>query len=170
MMTSITQSNSITLATLRKLVNVRVDATIQSITIRGPKSHRETAKLFLQETQQQKQDAKAAETSALPPRKSHQRTKSTPAAPPLSLTLGISIPTQFHARLIGRGGARCREIQQESGAVVCFPGSSTYRAAAAPCNEDELENVHASTIIKVSGTRGACETALGILKVGWFCS
>jgi hypothetical protein len=168
LVSSITE-NSVVIEALRTEFSVSVNIDGSNIVIRGPTAQRQAAKASLQKTKQRLELEKAAaEKLVVAPAPSrpapHRRSKSTTSTVLSMVTLGIPIPTQYHAQLIGRGGARCREIQLEAGAIVSFPGSQNYRSIASPTNE-EVDNAHPSTVVKVTGMRASCEKAIEILKV-----
>ncbi|KDQ53462.1 hypothetical protein JAAARDRAFT_136870 [Jaapia argillacea MUCL 33604] len=82
------------------------------------------------------------------------------------VVLGVEIPAAQHRALIGRGGQHLNDLQSRTGAQVQFPGSRSYDQVGAPLNADELADVDAANIVKVSGPRAACEKAVEELKVG----
>ena len=81
------------------------------------------------------------------------------------MVLGVAIPSAQHRALIGRGGQHLNELQNRTGAQVQFPGSRSYNSVGEPANADELADVDPADLVKVSGTRAACEKAVEELKV-----
>ncbi len=81
------------------------------------------------------------------------------------IVLGVEVPAAQHRALIGRGGQHLNELQNRTGAQVQFPGSRSYQSVGEPANGEELANVDAADLVKVSGTRTACEKAVEELKV-----
>lgn len=81
------------------------------------------------------------------------------------VVLGVEVPAPQHRALIGRGGQHLNELQARTGAQVQFPGSRSYVAVGEPANAEELANVDPANLVKVSGTRTACEKAVEELKV-----
>jgi hypothetical protein len=81
------------------------------------------------------------------------------------VVLGVNIPAAQHKALIGRGGQHLNDLQQRSGAQIQFPGSRSYGQVGAPENAEELTDTSASDIVKVTGSKAACERAIAELKV-----
>ena len=81
------------------------------------------------------------------------------------VVLGVAIPAVQHRALIGRGGQHLTELQNRTGAQVQFPGSRSYNNVGEPANADELVDANPADLVKVSGTRAACEKAVEELKV-----
>ncbi|KAF8650436.1 hypothetical protein AX16_005239 [Volvariella volvacea WC 439] len=78
--------------------------------------------------------------------------------------LGVEVPAAAHRNLIGRGGQTLSDFQKRTGTQVQFPGSRSYDQVGEPENIAELENVERTNLVKVSGTRAACEAAVAELK------
>ncbi|CAE6397572.1 unnamed protein product [Rhizoctonia solani] len=76
------------------------------------------------------------------------------------VVLGVDIPAQQHRVLIGRGGQHLNELQDRHNVTVQFPGSRSYHQIGEPENADELADVPPENIVKVSGSRSACEKAM----------
>ncbi|KAF8608753.1 hypothetical protein BDV93DRAFT_602647 [Ceratobasidium sp. AG-I] len=76
------------------------------------------------------------------------------------IVLGVDIPASSHRSLIGRGGQHLNELQDRHKVTVQFPGSRSYFQMGEPENADELSNVPAENLVKVSGSRAACESAI----------
>ncbi|PSR98936.1 hypothetical protein PHLCEN_2v4256 [Hermanssonia centrifuga] len=80
------------------------------------------------------------------------------------IVLGVEVPAAQHRALIGRGGQHLNDLQNRTGAQVQFPGSRSYQSVGEPANGEELANVDAADLVKISGTRTACEKAVEELK------
>ncbi|TFK54204.1 SCP160 protein [Heliocybe sulcata] len=80
------------------------------------------------------------------------------------VVLGIEIPAPQHRALIGRGGQHLNDLQNRTGAQVQFPGSRSYHQTGEPDNAAELTSVDAANLVKVIGSRAACEKAIEELK------
>ncbi|GAB1521372.1 hypothetical protein RhiTH_004467 [Rhizoctonia solani] len=76
------------------------------------------------------------------------------------VVLGVDIPAQHHRVLIGRGGQHLNELQDRHHVTVQFPGSRSYYQIGEPENVDELANAPPENIVRVSGSRSACEKAI----------
>lgn len=83
------------------------------------------------------------------------------------VVLAIEIPAGQHRALIGRGGQHLNDLQNRTGVQVQFPGSRSYAQVGEAENAADFKDVDAANIVKVSGSRAACEKALAELKVGW---
>ncbi|GBE81126.1 hypothetical protein SCP_0308520 [Sparassis crispa] len=80
------------------------------------------------------------------------------------VVLGVEIPAAQHRALIGRGGQHLNDLQARTGVQVQFPGSRSYHQVGEPENTADLTGVDPADLVKVSGTRAACEKALEELK------
>lgn len=80
------------------------------------------------------------------------------------IVLGVEVPAAQHRSLIGRGGQHLNDLQSKTGAQVQFPGSRSYNNVGEPENLNELGEVEPANLVKVSGTRAACEKAVEELK------
>ncbi|KIK67202.1 hypothetical protein GYMLUDRAFT_37269 [Collybiopsis luxurians FD-317 M1] len=78
--------------------------------------------------------------------------------------IGVEIPAAQHRALIGRGGQHLNELQDRTGAQVQFPGSRSYGQVGEAENAAELNDVDPANIVKVVGSRSACEKAIQSLK------
>jgi polyribonucleotide nucleotidyltransferase len=78
------------------------------------------------------------------------------------VVLIVEIPAALHKNLIGRGGQHLNSLQESTGAQVQFPGSRSYAQVGEP--ENELGAVDPANIVKVIGSRAACEKAIESLK------
>ena len=82
------------------------------------------------------------------------------------VVLGVEVPASQHRALIGRGGQHLNELQNKTGAQIQFPSSRSYNNVGEPENMAALGDVDPANLVKVSGTRAACEKAVEALKVG----
>lgn len=82
------------------------------------------------------------------------------------IVLGVEVPAAQHRSLIGRGGQHLNDLQGKTGAQIQFPGSRSYNSVGEPENTAELGDVEPANLVKVTGTRAACEKAVEELKVG----
>ena len=76
------------------------------------------------------------------------------------VVLGVSVPVAAHRQLIGRAGARQKELEAKHNIRVIFPGSRIYGSTPEPDNQAELASVAAETIVKVQGVEDACKAAM----------
>ncbi|KAH9485184.1 Vigilin 1 [Psilocybe cubensis] len=81
-----------------------------------------------------------------------------------TVIIAVDIPSAQHRALIGRGGQHLNEVQDKFSVQIQFPGSRSYNQVGDPENASELEGVEAANIVKVSGSRDACEKAIAELK------
>lgn len=81
------------------------------------------------------------------------------------VVLAVEIPAIQHRALIGRGGQHLNDLQARTGVQVQFPGSRSYNQVGEPENSADFKDVDTTNIVKVSGPRAACETAIEELKV-----
>lgn len=79
--------------------------------------------------------------------------------------LAVEIPAAQHRILIGRGGQHLNELQARTGVQVQFPGSRHYHHVGEATNATEVKDADPADIVKISGSRSACEAAIGELKV-----
>ncbi|KAH7913169.1 hypothetical protein BJ138DRAFT_1171481 [Hygrophoropsis aurantiaca] len=80
------------------------------------------------------------------------------------VVLALEIPAAQHRNLIGRGGQHLNDLQNRTGVQVQFPGSRSYNQVGTADNASEVQQVDPANIVKVSGTRAACEAAIAELK------
>ncbi|KAF5370733.1 hypothetical protein D9758_001901 [Tetrapyrgos nigripes] len=80
------------------------------------------------------------------------------------VVLAVEIPAAHHRALIGRGGQHLNDLQRRTSTQVQFPGSRSYAAAGDAENAAEFADIDPANIVKVSGTRSACEKAIEDLK------
>ncbi|KAG6845298.1 hypothetical protein H0H87_011148 [Tephrocybe sp. NHM501043] len=78
--------------------------------------------------------------------------------------LGVDIPAPQHRSLIGRGGQHLNELQAKRDVRILLPGSRSYNQVGAPQNQEDLIDTDAINIVKVSGSRAACEATIEELK------
>jgi transcription antitermination factor NusA-like protein len=81
------------------------------------------------------------------------------------LVLAVEVPSAQHRVLIGRGGQHLNELQEKTGAQIQFPGSRSYNQVGDAENAADFTGVDAADIVKVSGSRAACDAAVAELKV-----
>ncbi|KAH7925953.1 hypothetical protein BV22DRAFT_1064054 [Leucogyrophana mollusca] len=80
------------------------------------------------------------------------------------VVLAIDIPAAQHRNLIGRGGQHLNDLQNRTGVQVQFPGSRSYNQVGDAENTAEIQEADPANVVKVSGTRAACEAAIAELK------
>jgi len=81
------------------------------------------------------------------------------------VVLAVEIPAVRHRNLIGRGGQHLNELQARTGVQVQFPASRSYHRVGEAVNASEVKDADPADIVKVSGSRSACEAAIDELKV-----
>lgn len=79
--------------------------------------------------------------------------------------LAVDIPAPQHRALIGRGGQHLNDLQAKFDVQIQFPGSRSYYQVGEPENLDDLSEVDPANLVKVSGSRAACENTIADLKV-----
>jgi hypothetical protein len=79
--------------------------------------------------------------------------------------LAVEIPAPQHRALIGRGGQHLNELQSKLSVQIQFPGSRSYGQVGEPDNAADLADIDQANIVKISGSRAACEAAIEELKV-----
>ncbi|KZT52871.1 hypothetical protein CALCODRAFT_501784 [Calocera cornea HHB12733] len=82
------------------------------------------------------------------------------------VVLAVSVPVTLHSALIGRGGKRLQELQETTGAQIQFPGSRSYGAVGEAENAADVKESEPQDIVKVYGSRAACEKAIEEIKKG----
>ncbi|GLB37618.1 putative K homology RNA-binding domain containing protein [Lyophyllum shimeji] len=80
------------------------------------------------------------------------------------VVLGVQIPAAQHRALIGRGGQHLNDLQNKRDVQIQFPGSRSYNQVGEPENAADLAGVDAANLVKVSGSRAACEATIEELK------
>lgn len=80
------------------------------------------------------------------------------------IVVAVAVPAAQHRALIGRGGQNLNDMQKRTGAQIQFPGSRSYNQVGEPINATEFTDVDPSDIVKVSGSKAACEKATEELK------
>jgi hypothetical protein len=80
------------------------------------------------------------------------------------VVVGVVIPSAHHKILIGKGGQNLNDIQSRNGVQVQFPGSRSYGSVGDIINMSELESVNPSDIVKIIGSKAACDKAANELK------
>ena len=81
------------------------------------------------------------------------------------IVLAVKIPALQHRALIGRGGQNLNEIQNNTRAQVQFPGSRSYHQVGEPENAADFIDSDPADVVKVTGSRDACQAAIGLLRV-----
>ena len=81
------------------------------------------------------------------------------------VTLGVEVPLAHHRVVIGHGGRNLNDLQTRFNVQIQLPGSRSYDQAGVPENVSDLSGVDPASIVKVSGSRAACEEAITELKV-----
>jgi KH domain len=79
--------------------------------------------------------------------------------------LGVEIPAGQHRALIGRGGQHLNDLQNKMNVQIQFPGSRSYGPVGEPENAADFSDVDPTNVVKVSGSRAACEATIKELKV-----
>ena len=79
--------------------------------------------------------------------------------------LAVDIPAPQHRALIGRGGQHLNDLQAKFNVQIQFPGSRSYNHVGEPENLADMSEVDPANLVKVSGSRAACEKAVADLKV-----
>ncbi|KAK0241811.1 hypothetical protein EDD85DRAFT_994234 [Armillaria nabsnona] len=80
------------------------------------------------------------------------------------VVLAVGIPAGQHRALIGRGGQNLNEMQDRHNVQIQFPGSRSYGQFGEPENASEFADADSGNLVKVSGSRAACEKAVEELK------
>ncbi|KDN48495.1 hypothetical protein K437DRAFT_255466 [Tilletiaria anomala UBC 951] len=76
------------------------------------------------------------------------------------LTLGVHVLQTQHSQLIGRAGARLKELEAKHNVRISLPGSRLYASAPEASNQAELGDAAPETIVKVRGAEAACRAAI----------
>jgi hypothetical protein len=79
--------------------------------------------------------------------------------------VAVDIPAPQHRALIGRGGQHLNDLQAKFDVQIQFPGSRSYYQVGEPENLADMAEVDPANVVKVSGSRAACEKAVADLKV-----
>jgi KH domain len=79
--------------------------------------------------------------------------------------LAVDIPAGQHRALIGRGGQHLNDLQSRMNVQIQFPGSRSYGPVGEPENAADFSDVDPANVVKVSGSRAACEATIKELKV-----
>lgn len=78
---------------------------------------------------------------------------------------GVVIPQTAHARIIGRGGAGVNEVQKKHNVRIVFSNWQEFKSAGELVNADEVADATETELIKIMGSKSACEAAAAELKV-----
>ena len=81
------------------------------------------------------------------------------------VVLFVQVPNAHHRALIGRNGQHLNDLQKRTDTQVQFPGSRSYNQMGEPNNVADFTDVDAQDLVKVSGSRAACEKAIKELTV-----
>ena len=81
------------------------------------------------------------------------------------VVLYVEVPSVQHRALIGRNGQHLNDLQRRTDAQEQFPGSRSYNHVGEAENASEFEGVDPANLVKVSGTKAACDKAIAELKV-----
>lgn len=76
------------------------------------------------------------------------------------VVLYVDVPNSQHRALIGRNGQHLNDLQGRTGAQVQFPGSRSYNQVGEAENAADFKDADPQNLVKVSGTRAACEKAI----------
>jgi predicted PilT family ATPase len=79
--------------------------------------------------------------------------------------MAVDIPAGQHRALIGRGGQHLNDLQNKMNVQIQFPGSRSYASVGEPENAADFSNADPANIVKVSGSRVACEATIKELTV-----
>ncbi|RXK40531.1 hypothetical protein M231_02183 [Tremella mesenterica] len=82
-----------------------------------------------------------------------------------TIIIGVPVPSSHHASKIGRGGSALLDLQRKTGTTIHFPASRQYNFVGEISNTSELTNADPKDIVKVIGTKEACEAAAETLRV-----
>jgi KH domain len=84
------------------------------------------------------------------------------------VVIGVAIPAARHKILIGKGGQSLNDVQNRNSVQVQFPGSRSYGSVGEVSNMSELEGVNPADIVKIIGTKVACDKAASDLKASHY--
>ena len=79
--------------------------------------------------------------------------------------LAVEVPAHQHRALIGRGGQHLNDLPAKRNVQIQFPGSRSYDQVGESENAAAFSDVDPANVVKVSGSRAACEATIGELKV-----
>ena len=86
------------------------------------------------------------------------------------VVLFVEVPHVQHRALIGRNGQHLNDLQKRTGAQVQFPGSRSYNQLGEAENAADFKDADPQDLVKVSGSRAACEKAAEELSVSFPCN
>lgn len=75
------------------------------------------------------------------------------------------MPNTVHASIIGRGGAGVAELTKKYNAKIVMPGRQEWATCGEPVNPEDIAGAAQQDIVKLVGSRTACEAAAKELKV-----
>ena len=81
------------------------------------------------------------------------------------IVYGVIVPQSGHARLIGRGGAGVNELQRKHDVKIVLPNRKEARSSGDIINKDDLGEYAESDLIKLMGSKLACDAAAAELTV-----
>lgn len=80
------------------------------------------------------------------------------------VVVAVEIPAAQHRNIIGRGGQHLSELQTRYDVQIQLPGSRGYGQVGEPSNAGDVEGADPGDIVKVSGSRLACDAAISAMK------
>ncbi|KAI6135670.1 hypothetical protein EV401DRAFT_2084938 [Pisolithus croceorrhizus] len=80
------------------------------------------------------------------------------------IVVAVEIPAAQHRNIIGRGGQHLNDLQNRHDVQIQLPGSRGYGQVGEPSNAGEVESADPGDVVKVSGSRSACEAAISDMK------
>ncbi|KAG9027265.1 hypothetical protein FRB95_007948 [Tulasnella sp. JGI-2019a] len=80
------------------------------------------------------------------------------------VVMGVGVPAAQHRTLIGRGGQHLNDLQSKTSTQIWFPGSRAYGSVGDPENISALNDVVPEDLVKVFGSKAACEAAIAELS------
>lgn len=83
---------------------------------------------------------------------------------------GVVIPQPAHARIIGRGGAGVNELQKKHNVRIILSNWQEYKTAGDVVNSEEVAGAGDNELVKIIGSKSACEAAAAEMKVSLICT
>ncbi|KAI6110629.1 hypothetical protein EDD16DRAFT_1239358 [Pisolithus croceorrhizus] len=80
------------------------------------------------------------------------------------IVVAVEIPAAQHRNIIGRGGQHLNDLQNRHDVQIQLPGSRGYGQVGEPSNASEVKSADPGDVVKVSGSRSACEAAISDMK------
>ncbi len=84
------------------------------------------------------------------------------------VVLFVQVSNAHHRALIGRNGQHLNDLQKRTDTQVQFPGSRSYNQMGEPNNAAEFAGVDPQDLVKISGSRAACDKAIKELTVSFY--